>query len=207
MRLLILLLFLIQFSCDNQNIESAAPEREPLRLPETAEVTHSVYFDVNIDGKPSGRIVLGLFGDEVPKTVENFRALATGEKGLGLSGKPLDYEGSIFHRIIPDFMIQGGDITLGNGFGGESIYGPKFDDEAFTISHAEAGLLSMANAGPNTNSSQFFITTIPTTWLDYRHVVFGKILSGMSVVEAIAAVGSISGQPQAEVIIVAAGEL
>jgi len=125
----------------------------------------------------------------------------------GKSGKPLHYKGSIFHRIIPQFMLQGGDFTDGNGRGGESIYGEKFADESFAIKHTGAGDLSMANAGPNTNGSQFFITTIKTSWLDGRHVVFGKVLEGMDVVYKVEAVGSQSGKPSKEVVITDSGEL
>nr|GMD12374.1 peptidyl-prolyl cis-trans isomerase CYP20-1-like [Ipomoea batatas] len=163
------------------------------------EVTHKVYFDVEVDGKPSGRIVIGLFGKAVPKTA--------GEKGTGKSGKPLHYKGSVFHRIIPSFMIQGGDFTLGDGRGGESIYGEKFADENFKLKHTGPGLLSMANAGPDTNGSQFFITTVTTSWLDGRHVVFGKVLSGMDVVYKIEAEGRQSGTPKSKVIIADSGEL
>jgi len=175
--------------------------------PTNAEVTDKVYFDVEIDGEPAGRIVLGLFGKDVPKTAENFRALSTGEKGKGKSGIPLDYEGSGFHRVIPDFMLQGGDFTRGDGTGGESIYGMKFADENFKYDHTVPGLLSMANAGPNTNGSQFFITTVPTPWLNGRHVVFGRVVDGMDVVKKIEAQGSRSGRTRSLIKITEAGEL
>lgn len=158
-----------------------------------------VALDVTIGGKPAGTITIELFADVVPKTAENFRALCTGEKGMGKSGKPLSYEGSTFHRIIPGFMIQGGDFTRGNGTGGESIYGEKFADENFKLKHTGPGTLSMANAGPNTNGSQFFITVADTSWLDGKHVVFGKVVDGMDVVKKMEEQGSQSGSTKSEV--------
>ena len=143
----------------------------------------------------------------VPRTAENFRKLCTGEAGRGLSGKMLSYTGSIFHRVISNFMAQGGDFTKFNGTGGESIYGGKFEDENFKIKHTGAGDLSMANAGPGTNGSQFFLTTIKTSWLDGRHVVFGKVIDGMDTVFKIEAVGSGSGTPSKKVTITESGEL
>ena len=170
-------------------------------------VTTKVYFDIEIDGKPEGRIVMGLFGDTVPKTADNFAKLCTGEMGTGKSGKKLHYKGSSFHRIIQGFMAQGGDFTLGDGRGGESIYGEKFPDENFKLKHTKPFLLSMANAGPNTNGSQFFITFAATPWLDGRHTVFGEVLEGEAIVLSLEKIGSSSGKTGKKAVIADSGIL
>ncbi|XP_005517649.1 PREDICTED: peptidyl-prolyl cis-trans isomerase D [Pseudopodoces humilis] len=166
------------------------------------------FFDVDIGGERVGRIVFELFADVVPKTAENFRALCTGEKGTGpTTGKPLHYKGCPFHRIIKQFMIQGGDFSNQNGTGGESIYGEKFEDENFHYQHDKPGLLSMANAGPGTNGSQFFITTVPTPHLDGKHVVFGQVIKGMGVVKILENV-EVKGENPAKLCVIAeCGEL
>lgn len=175
---------------------------------EELEITHRVFLDVDMDDQRLGRIVIGLFGTVVPKTSENFRALCTGEKGMGTSGKPLHYKKTPFHRIIPGFMIQGGDIVKGDGKGGESIYGGTFPDENFKLRHSHAGVVSMVNSGPNSNGSQFFITTVKASWLDGEHVVFGKVIQGMDTVYAIeGGAGTYSGKPRKKVIIADSGEI
>ncbi|MFJ3090186.1 peptidylprolyl isomerase [Streptomyces sp. NPDC086838] len=165
-------------------------------------MTSQVFFDITINDEPAGRIVFNLFDDIVPKTAENFRQLATGQNGYG-------YKGSSFHRVIPEFMLQGGDFTRGDGTGGKSIYGEKFADENFQLKHTKPGLLSMANAGPNSNGSQFFVTTIVTSWLDGKHVVFGEVADedSMVLVKRIESLGSQSGRTKAKVTIADSGIL
>merc|ERR1712131_71389 len=158
------------------------------------------FFDITIGGQEPGRIVMELRSDVVPKTAENFRALCTGERGLG-------YKGSKFHRVIPGFMAQGGDFTRGNGTGGKTIYGEKYADENFNLKHTGRGILSMANAGPNTNGSQFFLCFEKTPWLDGRHVVFGSVVEGFDVLEKIEETGSQSGRTKKEVLITNCGQL
>lgn len=174
-------------------IASSVEGKKPKKNPQ-------VYFDCKIGNTNVGRIIMLLHADVVPKTAENFRALCTGETGIG-------YKRSIFHRVIPGFMLQGGDFTNHNGTGGKSIYGKKFDDENFQLKHTAPGMLSMANSGPNTNGSQFFITVEKTDWLDNKHVVFGKVISGLNVVKKIEKFGSKSGKPTEKISITGSGEL
>ena len=172
--------------------------------PPDATTTVRTYMDVAVDGEPAGRLEFGLYGNQVPRTVENFRCLCSGEKG----SDALSFEGAPFHRIIPGFMLQGGDTTRGDGTGGESIYGGKFADESFGIKHERAGLLSMANSGPDSNGSQFFVTVAPTPWLDGKHVVFGEATpESMDLVKTLEALGSDDGTPSKPVTITACGVL
>ena len=167
----------------------------------------TVFFDVSIGGQAAGRITMELAA-ETPQTSENFRALCTGEKGTGASGKPLHFKGSTFHRVIPGFMAQGGDFTRGDGRGGESIYGGRFNDENFTRRHTGRGILSMANAGPNTNGSQFFLCFTATPHLDGKHVVFGQVTGGADVLDALENVGSApAGRTSAPCVITDCGQL
>ncbi|MFF6982072.1 peptidylprolyl isomerase [Streptomyces sp. NPDC008343] len=157
-------------------------------------MSENVFFNISAGGEDLGRIVFRLFDDVVPKTARNFRELATGQHGYG-------YKGSPFHRVIPEFMLQGGDFTAGNGTGGKSIYGETFADENFQLKHDKPFLLSMANAGPGTNGSQFFVTTVVTPWLDGKHVVFGEVIEGEDVVKAVEALGSRSGATAKKIVV------
>ncbi|MCO5611271.1 hypothetical protein L7F22_065523 [Adiantum nelumboides] len=198
--LVLLLIFLFQQAAREGHIAEAEVR--------DVEVTHKVYLDVEIDKQRAGRIVIGLFGKAVPKTAENFRVLCTGEKGKGVNGKPLHYKGTMFHRIIPGFMIQGGDVSYTNGKGGESMYGSTFPDENFKLKHSSAGCVSMVNSGPDSNGSQFFITTVKASWLDGKHVVFGRVMSGMDTVFAIeGGAGTYNGRPRKKVGILDSGEI
>ncbi|KAJ4453582.1 putative Peptidyl-prolyl cis-trans isomerase D [Paratrimastix pyriformis] len=191
-------------------VPAPAPESAPAPAsePAPAPAPIRVFFDVTIGSAAPRRVVMKLFNHLLPRTCENFRALCTGERGVGTSGKPLHYKGSIFHRVIKSFMLQGGDFTRADGTGGESIYGSRFEDEGFPVKHTRAGLLSMANAGANTNGSQFFITTVPTPHLDGKHVVFGTVVSGMDVVYDIENVPTNpNSKPLTDVTIVDCGQL
>ncbi|KAH7642071.1 peptidyl-prolyl cis-trans isomerase [Dermatophagoides farinae] len=184
---------------DNDDHEENTADAESAGLNEKMKINPQVFFDIRVDNQYCGRIVILLRKDVVPKTAENFRCLCTHEKGFG-------FRGSIFHRIIPGFMIQGGDFTNHNGTGGKSIYGRKFEDENLQLKHTGAGILSMANSGPNTNGSQFFITTSRTEWLDGKHVVFGQVIQGMDIVRKVEECGSKSGKPNKRVKIANCGE-
>ncbi|MEW5301586.1 MAG: hypothetical protein WDW36_004437 [Sanguina aurantia] len=170
-------------------------------------ITHRVYMQLEAGGKALGRVAIGLYGNAAPRTVENFVALCKGDGGVGGMGKALSFSGCNFHRIIPGFMVQGGDITNGDGTGGDSIFGPTFEDENLKLKHDGAGVLAMANAGKDTNSSQFYITLAAQPHLDGKHVVFGKVEAGMELVRRLESMGSSDGTPKQAVRVVSCGEL
>ncbi|CEP63527.1 peptidylprolyl isomerase CPR3 LALA0_S08e04522g [Lachancea lanzarotensis] len=182
------------------NLNRSLMRQSRLFSTSNVQLGSKVFFDTSINGTKQDRIEFDLYTDVVPKTAENFRALCTGEKGFGYKGVP-------FHRVIPSFMLQGGDTDLTSGYGGKSIYGSKFPDENFIKKHEKPGLLSMANSGPNSNGSQFFITTVPCPWLDGKHVVFGEVSKGLEVVKLIESYGTMSGRPRAKIVVEEAGEL
>eukprot|EP00555_Chaetoceros_dichaeta_P010779 CAMPEP_0198264138 /NCGR_PEP_ID=MMETSP1447-20131203/14908_1 /TAXON_ID=420782 /ORGANISM="Chaetoceros dichaeta, Strain CCMP1751" /LENGTH=230 /DNA_ID=CAMNT_0043952989 /DNA_START=66 /DNA_END=758 /DNA_ORIENTATION=- len=209
----IILLIIATFAVDEVHTEgidtvpthkAEIPKMDP--KPEMPTITQKVYLDVEIKGGKKQRIILGLFGGVAPRAVENFRSLCACDSGNGkLSGKPLCFKGTTFHRIIPNFIIQGGDFTHGDGTGGESIYGGKFNDEAMDLKMNHRYLLTMANAGPNSNGSQFFINTIKASWLDGKHVVFGMVMEGREVVNEIEMCGTNGGSPSTIVTVVDSG--
>ena len=176
-------------------------------LHNNATVTHKVYFDIEVEGEDIGRIVFGLFGKVVPKTVENFRGLCTGEYGLSADRYQMTYESTKIFRVVKDFLIQGGDYMFNNGTGGESIYVRKFMDENFDLSHKGAGTISMANSGPNSNASQFFISLGEALFFDFKYVLFGEVIDGMSVVKKINTYGDDDGKVSKNIIIKRCGEL
>ncbi|KAG5673799.1 hypothetical protein PVAND_003816 [Polypedilum vanderplanki] len=185
---------------ESEEVKPENPENVTVTEQEEKKANPQVYFDIKIGNSDVGRIIMLLRADVVPKTAENFRVLCTGEMGFG-------FKGSTFHRIIPEFMCQAGDFTKHNGTGGKSIYGSKFADENFKLKHTGFGTLSMANSGPNTNGSQFFICTAKTDWLDNKHCVFGKVIAGAEVVKKIEKCGTKSGTPTQKVVIYSCGEL
>lgn len=190
----------LELDTNNEKTDAETGEAQGNVNSDETKRNYRVFFDITIADCSVGRITMELRNDVVPKTAENFRCLCTGEKGFG-------YRGSQFHRVIPQFMCQGGDFTKGNGTGGKSIYGKKFEDENFVLKHTGPGMLSMANSGPNTNGSQFFITTEKTEWLDAKHVVFGSVIDGMDVVRKMEATGSASGKTNKKIVIENCGQL